>query len=50
MTRVVVIIGRIFAFLKFTSTLEHFKKRAKPQTLSISEIIDSERRVYFGNY
>ena len=34
------------AFLKFTSISEHFEEKHKPQTLSICEIMDSEKRIY----
>ena len=33
------------AFLKLTSIFEHFKKN-KPQSLSISDTIDCEKRIY----
>ena len=34
--------GFFIAFLKCTSSLEHFEKKGEPASLSISEIIDSE--------
>ena len=34
------------AFLEFTSNFKHFVKKDQPQSLSTSEIMDSQERVY----
>ena len=34
------------AFLQSALNCEHFEKKSQPQGLSISEVIDSQRRVY----
>ena len=34
------------AFLEFTLNFEHFERNNEPHSLSISEIIESERRGY----
>ena len=37
------------AFLEYTLNFEHFeKKKKRPPSLSISEVIDSERRAYLN--
>ena len=36
------------AFLTFTSYFEHFKEKGKPQSLSIFEIMDSEKHLYLN--
>ena len=36
------------AFLELTSDFEHFEKEDEPQSLSISESMDSEKRVYLN--
>ena len=36
------------AFLKCTLNFEHFEKKNEPHSLSISEVIDSERRAYLN--
>ena len=39
----------IFCFIsEFTSNFEHFQKNDDPQSLCISEIMDSKRRVYIN--
>ena len=36
------------AFLESTLNFEHFKKKNEPRNLSISEIMDSEKRRYLN--
>ena len=36
------------AFLEFTLNFEHFEKKNEPHSLSLSEVIDSERRAYLN--
>ena len=38
----------LIAFLESTLNFEHFEKKKKPHSLSISEIIDSEKRSYLN--
>ena len=40
--------GIFIAFLEFTLNFEHFEKKFEPHRLSISEIINSERRGYLN--
>ena len=40
--------GFFIAFLKFTSSLEHFEKKDEPFSLSIPENIDSKGSRYFS--
>ena len=36
------------AFLTFTSNFKHFEENGKPQSLSICEIMDSEKHLYLN--
>ena len=37
-----------FTCLKFTSNFENFEKKDQPQSLGISAIMDSKKRVYLN--
>ena len=40
--------GFFIAFLESTLNFEHFEKKNEPHSSSISEVIDSQRRVYLN--